>query len=194
MTELTEIAGLHNDPVVVYAARLAMGLLFGLAAIAKIRHHSVFRATLADYELVPSFLLVPAALLVVLLEVGIAVGAFFEGVASVAMLMAGGLLLLYAAAIGINLLRGRRDIDCGCTGPAVRQSLSAWLLVRNTGLAMVAGFASTIPSGRVIGLLDITLVAVIIGAAVVIYAAANQLMINAPRLDALDDLLEPADG
>ena len=33
------------------------------------------------------------------------------------------LLALYAGAIGVNLARGRRDIDCGCGGPASRQPI-----------------------------------------------------------------------
>jgi uncharacterized protein (DUF58 family) len=65
------------------------------------------------------------------------------------------LLTLYTAAIGINLLRGRRDIDCGCAGPAVRQTLSARLLLRNlvfTVMVLVTMLPASAP--RELGLLD----------------------------------------
>ncbi len=48
------------------------------------------------------------------------------------------LLLIYSAAIAINLWRGRVDIDCGCGSVAYR--LSGWLLLRNV-LLMLCGLA-----------------------------------------------------
>ena len=44
------------------------------------------------------------------------------------------LLLIYSAAISINLWRGRVDIDCGCASVAYR--LSGWLLLRNALLML----------------------------------------------------------
>ena len=41
------------------------------------------------------------------------------------------MLMLYSIAIGINLSRGRRDIDCGCAGPLARQTLHEMLVLRN---------------------------------------------------------------
>jgi len=38
------------------------------------------------------------------------------------------LLALYTLAVVVNLARGRREIDCGCFGPAARQPLSAALV------------------------------------------------------------------
>jgi hypothetical protein len=38
----------------------------------------------------------------------------------------------------VNLARGRRDIECGCAGPAARQPLSEWLLARNALLVAAA--------------------------------------------------------
>ena len=48
------------------------------------------------------------------------------------------LLVLYSAAIAINLLRGRRDIECGCGGAATHVPLSGWLLARNAALMATA--------------------------------------------------------
>jgi hypothetical protein len=48
------------------------------------------------------------------------------------------LMVAYAAAIGVNLARGRRHIDCGCAGPRARRPIGAGLVVRNALLAAVA--------------------------------------------------------
>ena len=179
-----------TDPVAVYAARGGIALLFGLAVWAKIRNFSVFRATLADYQLVPQPLISAAAILVVGLEAAIVFGALIPITAPWAMASGLVLLLVYAFAIAINLIRGRHDIDCGCTGPAVRQSLSSWLLVRNTVLASFASVGFSAPSARDTGFLDFVLTVVVVATVAGIYAAANQLMVNAPRLDALDGIME----
>lgn len=54
--------------------------------------------------------------------------------------LAMGLLLLYAAAMAINVLRGRTDLACGCGGPALRVGWG--LVARNLVLsALLAGAA-----------------------------------------------------
>ena len=110
--------------------------------------------------------------------------------ASLSMLVGVALLLAYAAAIGINLARGRNDIDCGCTGPATRQLISKWLLLRNLGLAAIAFTGMATSSHRPLHAADIVLVGVALLGAMALYGAINQLMANAPRLDALDSLMD----
>lgn len=190
MLNLGDIAKYLSDPAVVYAARYGIGLLFLLAAVSKARNYSIFRATMLDYQLIPQAFLSTAAALVLILECLIPVGALSGTLAPISMLIAAVLLLAYGTAIGVNLIRGRRDIDCGCTGPAVRQSLSGWLLVRNTVLALIALVAVTEPIERTMSVLDYVLVVIVVAAATAIYAAANQLMANLPRLDSLDALME----
>lgn len=173
-----------------HAARYGIAVLFLLAAISKARHFSIFRATMLDYQLLPQALLGFTATTVLVLELFIPLGVLSSKLAPFCMLTAAVLLLTYGSAIGINLLRGRRDIDCGCTGPAVRQSLSGWLLVRNVVLAMIALIAMLEPIERSMSIIDYVLIVITVGAAIAIYAAANQLMANLPRLDSLDALME----
>ena len=52
-----------------------------------------------------------------------------------ALVAAAALLAAYGAAIGVNLARGRRHIDCGCVGPAARRPIGGWLVARNGVLA-----------------------------------------------------------
>ncbi|MGH8629603.1 MAG: MauE/DoxX family redox-associated membrane protein, partial [Burkholderiales bacterium] len=64
------------------------------------------------------------------------------------------LLLVYALAMGINLARGRRDIDCGCFKSALKQTISGWLIGRNLLLAAAAAALLLPLAGRTTGVLD----------------------------------------
>jgi len=180
------------DPILVLAANYCVALLFLFSGLAKLTAFRVFRATLADYALLPERLVTPAAVLLTGLELGLALAACLPPSAAAAMYLAASLLLLYAGAIGINLQRGRRDIDCGCTGPATRQLLSGWLLLRNVCIAALALVGAAVPGPRSLGTADAVLIGLSILGAMALYAAVNQLMANAPRLDALDSIMDGA--
>lgn len=124
------------DPVFAWVARLGLCLLFGAASIHKLRDLPRFTATLRGYRLLPDEGAAPAARLLVGMEVALVPTLLTPAADPAGPLAALLLLTVYTAAIAVNLARGRRDIDCGCLGPAHRQPLSVWLLVRN---AVVAG-------------------------------------------------------
>lgn len=180
------------DPILLAIAHYAVAMLFLGSAYAKATNFAVFRATLAEYELVPAALVGAAALLFAVLELVIGVASLVPVSAAAAMLAAACLLCVYALAIGINLARGRRDIDCGCTGPATRQLLSGWLLVRNAGLVAFAVVGAMESSGRQLAPVDWLVVVLGLAAVLALYAAINQLMANVPRLDALDAVMDSA--
>jgi hypothetical protein len=179
------------DPVFVLAVRYALALLFLGAAAGKLRHLSHFRTTLARYELLPVAAVAPVALAVPVVELALAAGLLLGGSdAALALRAAAALLAGYTLAIAVNLARGRRNIDCGCSGPALRQALSGWLLVRNAGLIGLALAASGTPPARQLGVADFVIVALAVAAAAVLYAAINQLTANVPRLTAMDAFME----
>ena len=178
------------DPILILLANYCIACLFLSACFGKVRGFGVFRATLEDYELVPSILVSSCAIAVIAVEAVIGVGALIPGFAPLSMAAAVALLMVYVLAIGINLARGRTDIDCGCTGPAVRQLISKWLLLRNLGLAGIALVGMATPSQRPPHMADLVLTGVALLGAMALYGAINQLMANAPRLDALDSLMD----
>ena len=91
------------------------------------------------------------------------------------------LLLVYSGAIVLNLARGRRDIDCGCAGPARRQGLHEMLVVRNAAYVALA-FAATLPSAvRALGWLDFFTVAAGALALTTLSLAVDELAAIAPR-------------
>ena len=127
----------------------ALSLLLASAAWHKLRDVGAFRAAVENYRLLPPRL------------GGARSRAFADrrrvragGRAVAAARRCGGaalggaaLLALYAAAMAITLRRGRRDVDCGCAGPAHRQSVRPALVARN-GVLVLAALTGGAAGGR----------------------------------------------
>ena len=173
---------MQSDPIFINACALAISALLASAATHKVRAPGRFAKQLADYQLLPAALVRPSARLIPLLELAIAFALLVPVSRGWAALSAASLLALYAAAIGINLWRGRADIDCGCAGPDQAQPLRPVLLARNSALVALALVASIAPVTRDLNLFDgfVTLAAAAV--ALLIYAAADGLLANSPLL------------
>ncbi|WP_298194064.1 MauE/DoxX family redox-associated membrane protein [Novosphingobium sp.] len=116
-----------------YAGAVGVGLVFLGAGQAKLRHTDLLGGVIANYRLLPTALVAPVAAVLPWLElvvgIGLMIGTWLFAPVAI------GLLVIFAAAMGINIVRGRREIDCGCGRSDLRQPLS-WLLVgRNLALA-----------------------------------------------------------
>ena len=123
-------------PQIQIAIRTLISLVFLSAAIGKLRHYVAFQGVLGNYRLLPQSWVAPVAHVLPPIEAAIAAG-LLSGLAApwpeaAAMI----LLSAFAVAMGINLLRGRRYIDCGCFQSALRQQLSWSLVLRNTILLL----------------------------------------------------------
>ncbi|EJF73593.1 methylamine utilization protein MauE [Pseudomonas sp. 21615526] len=173
---------MHIDPIFIIASALAIAVLLASAATHKLRAPARFARQLADYQLLPEAVTRPAARVIPLLELVIAFALLVPASRSWAALGAAGLIALYAAAIGINLWRGRRDIDCGCAGPDQAQPLRPILLLRNGALVAVALLASVLPIARDLGFFDGFVTVAASAVALLIYAAADGLLANSPLL------------
>jgi hypothetical protein len=169
------------EPVVGYALRGGLALLLASAALAKLRAPRDFTAAVAGYRLLPPVLVAPASAGFVGAELALA-AALWIPAAHVAAAIASALLFaLYALAIGLNLARGRRDIDCGCGGPLGRQTLSEGLVVRNALLACAALAAALPVAPRALGWLDLVTLAASVAAAALLYTAAGALCPGSQR-------------
>ena len=131
LATMTAVPGLG---VVGLAGALGVGMIFTHAGISKLRHRELMAGIVANYRLLPEPLVVPVAraLPVVELTLGLAL---LAGGQRVAVLPAALLLLLFAAAMAINVRRGRTHIDCGCGRSQLRQTVSWPLVWRNLVLA-----------------------------------------------------------
>jgi hypothetical protein len=142
------------DVLVNGLARIGLAGLFAVAATHKLRAPRVFVATLRDYRVLPGWLVWPGAAGVIASELVLVPALLHPASAGAAGLAATALLGAYSWGIAVNLARGRRDIDCGCLGPAKRQPLSGWLLVRNAALLPCACMAAWPPSTRALVWVD----------------------------------------
>lgn len=118
-------------PEIAVAVRTAIGLVFLVAAIGKFRHWAVFEGVVANYRLLPEALVPMVAKLLPPVEVLLALALLSGSFSPWPEAVAATLLLLFALAMGVNLRRGRSQIDCGCFQSALKQSLSWWLVARN---------------------------------------------------------------
>jgi uncharacterized membrane protein YphA (DoxX/SURF4 family) len=174
-------AGFELDPAARAVLRLALAWLFARAAAHKLRDPRGFRAALADYRLLPEALLAPAAAAVAGAELALAVLLLAPGAGPLPALAAAALLVLYTAAIAVNLARGRRHIACGCAGPAAEAPLHEALLARNAGLVGLALAAALPAAPRPLEALDAASVAGGAAALALLLAAAEVAIANAAR-------------
>jgi len=148
-----------TDPLVVLIVALALALLFVAGAAEKVLRFGAFREIVDHYQLMPTPAAPFAAGILVIAEAAAALAALWAAFAAPALTLTlpAGLLLLYAAAMAINLMRGRSHIDCGCVGfGAARPSISWALVLRNIALGAVAlGVALAPVSGRPLGAADL---------------------------------------
>ena len=176
------------DPVVTWLAAVALAGIFGWSAALKLTDIEMFAGALANYRLVPRALETPFAWVVPLCESAAAAGLLLPRTRPIAAVGLVLLLCLFSGAIAINLIRGRTNIDCGCFGPALRQDLSGWLLVRNAGLMVLAAILVAPMAARPIEWIDFVTIGLGAATLVTLYAGANQANGNAPRTGELEAL------
>src|SRR6185437_12643335 len=118
-------------PMIDLFLRFLLALVFAVAAISKLQNADEFHGVVRNFRLLPEA--VDGALAAALPWVELVIAAsLLLGIATFASgAIAGVLLLVFAAAIAINIVRGRTEIDCGCFRQGMRQRLN-WALVAGT--------------------------------------------------------------
>src|SRR5580704_9206752 len=157
------------DPAVGLLLVATFALLFGSAAVHKLRDWRRFDEIFSAYGVVPAVARWRLSWLVPAVELAVAVGLLVDASRLYAVVVGSVLLLAYASAIGINLRRGRRDLACGCGGPDERRPIAPWMVWRNIVLAL--GLASTLVqwTGRPLVLTDAVTVTFGLGTLALIY-------------------------
>jgi uncharacterized membrane protein len=164
------------DPAIGLLVVATLAVLFASAAVHKLRDLKRFDEIFSAYGLLPATVRWRPSWVVPLLEVGVAVGLLIDGSRFYAAATGVLLLLAYAAAIAINLRRGRRDLACGCGGPDERRTIAPWMVWRNVVIALALASAPAPWTGRPLSLTDA--VTVIFGLLTIslVYLCIEQLM------------------
>jgi hypothetical protein len=129
------------------AAALAGALVFARAAAFKLRDVEAFADALAAYRILPIGLVEPGARALPIAEAACALALLAPPTRMAGETAAAILLIVFALAMGVNLLRGRREIDCGCGDPSRRQPLAWSLVVRDLAFATALGACALAPAG-----------------------------------------------
>ena len=171
------------DPVVPIAVAYALAVMWLTAAVQKAASFGGFVESLRAYEILPRGLVRPCVPIIIGVEAGLGIALLGPIERALPLAAAAGLLTLYAAAIGVNLARGRRHIDCGCMGPGFKQPLGAWMVWRNLALATAALAAGWLPvDRRALHWVDAVSICATVGVLVVMYATLNRLIASAGEL------------
>jgi hypothetical protein len=164
------------DPAIGYLIVAGIALLFASAAAHKLRDLARFAAVFAAYGVLPDAPARRVAWLIPGLELGIALALCWEPSRRAALVSAVAVLIAYATALGVNLLRGRRDLDCGCGALRGRRRIADWMVWRNLWLAAVLSIAALPWSPRPFGATDwLTVVGGLVAGAT-LYAALDRLL------------------
>jgi hypothetical protein len=123
----------------------SFALLFASAALHKLRAPARLTEVLRAYRIVPEGAL-GLSWLVAGAELGTAAGLLLAPVRPLATVAGAALLALYAAAIALNLARGRRELACGCGGADEERPIAGWMVGRNLALALLLA-ATLVPWG-----------------------------------------------
>jgi uncharacterized membrane protein YphA (DoxX/SURF4 family) len=156
--------------------RFLLALVFAAAAISKLRNAEEFYGVVRNFRLLPEAVngafaaALPWVELVIAASLLLGIATFASGVA------AGALLLVFAAAIAINIFRGRTEIDCGCFRQGMRQRLSWALVARNIALCTAALWVALQPGwSKAVGAHDLVIAALAAASVAIIYLCANEL-------------------
>jgi MFS superfamily sulfate permease-like transporter len=135
-----------------FGSRLAVGVLLLLASVSKLLIFPEFVKTIGEFEIVPRRFATAGAWLIVFLELLTAI--FFLGRIQLRFATYSAIALVsgFTAAIIINLVRGRFNLQCGCFTFWKKSKIGWHLLFRNLGLAGLAVLCN-LPDHPVRGLL-----------------------------------------
>lgn len=164
------------DPAIAHLIILDIAALLTWSALQKFSAQREFLDVVRAYRVLPETASRAAARLIPAVELAVAAAILAPPSRRAAGLTAAALLLLYGGAMAVNLARGRRDLDCGCSLASGRRLIAAWMPVRNAMIACAAGAVSLPWIQRPLGVLDWVTVVAGASASALLYASVDALL------------------
>lgn len=167
---------ISSDPLIDLSLRFLLAMVFAGAAASKLQNAEEFHGVVRNFRLLPRAVDGAFAFALPWVELALA-ASLVTGIGLVAGSMAAAaLLLVFAAAVAINIARGRTEIDCGCFRHGLRQRLSWALVARNSLLAGAAFWIAAEPQVfRAFAAYDVVIAALAALAVLLIYLCAMEL-------------------
>ena len=125
-----------NNDYLLLVARIILGFVFILAAVSKTADPDGFAQAIANYKLLPDFLINIAAIILPWIELSAGLLLLFGISVKENSAILSGLLIIFIAAIFISLLRGL-DIECGCFGTVDGSKVGLQKILENVGLLLL---------------------------------------------------------
>jgi Methylamine utilisation protein MauE len=174
------------DPALGLLTIIDIALLFAIAARHKLQSLALFAEVFAAYRVLPGNAARRLAWVIPCAELTIAAALAWPASRGWAVFAAMSLLAAFACGLALNLARGRRDLDCGCTVMGNRRSIGAWMVWRNAVLVVALGAAALPWAARPLGAVDLLTIAGGVAASAMLYLAVDRLLGDvAPRAIAL---------
>lgn len=122
-----------------WVIRVFILVLFGFSAYGKLRNPSVFFAKMKQYQLLPKNLVPFVGTVFIGIESILPFLFLWESTLSLSVALSVGLLAIFTIAIGINVIKGNTEIDCGCFlfGSKGGSTYLGWNLVLRNGVLML---------------------------------------------------------
>jgi len=165
------------------ASALFICWLFVQAGIHKLNSNNdlYFTSLFSEYGLSDNTIAKLIIKLVALFELGVAIAIVFPQTRSAAAMVAAVLLFAYLLNMAFQLYQGKKDLDCGCSGPAGGLKISGHL--RNLLLIGITLFCLNPAAGSVVNAWLLALLLAIV--AILVHQSVEQLIGNAQKLKAL---------
>lgn len=184
------ISSLVIDPVVSTVALATTSIITLTLALPKVTRQSDLRQAVAGFQLLPQVLVAPFALALPIVEVAATLACLVPATRSLGAAALAALFVLFAFALGINVARGRTDIDCGCngfrqTGGPAAHSIGWAHVARVLLLAALAALAGVPQSARAVVWFDYLSVLGATLCAVAAFFTLDVLLANRPKLNHL---------
>ena len=167
-----------HDSVIVGVICWLLAAVFAQACRHKLVQWRRFCASFAAYNILPATWVPIFAVLLIVLESVTVVALVLLQIQ--ALWLAAGLFTVYGAGIGLNVMRGRTFIDCGC-GDAPTP-VSWWLVVRNMTLVVLCVVAFVLSNTTVqMSMPDAAVAFALFVVAFALYLCVEQLLANRGR-------------
>lgn len=168
------------------AALFLMAILL-VAGVHKLSpaNQNYYRGVLEGYGLKYHSQLNLASLVLGVFEVFTAIALLLPASRPLGALLAIALFSVYFVAMAIQLIQGKRDLDCGCAGPLGSTKISPALLLRNAFLIAFAAFCLMEPASLLGQFTGSALSVPFALVALLVYVCAEQLIANSQKLKLL---------
>lgn len=148
-------------------------------------NQNYYRGVLEGYGLPYHSQLNLASLVLGVVEVFTAIAILVPVSRPLGALLAIVLFSVYFTAMAMQLVQGKRDLDCGCAGPLGSSIISPALLLRNACLIAPATFCLVQPASLLGQFTGTVLSLPFALAALLVYVCAEQLIANSQKLQLL---------